>query len=411
MMRAWARIRFPLNANGAARPEAVPRALIAGAGIGGLTAALALAKTGWDVVSFERATVLEEFGAGLQLTPNCTRILERLGVLDAIRELAMTPTAIRIRRGRDDTELSRLDLTRAEQRWGAPYLVIHRADLQRALLDAAKQEPRFELRLGQELAGLAENDTSVLAGVKRGLLSLQETGDILIGADGLRSKARDRIGDAARDIPKFSGRVAFRATIPASGREPSEVVLRLGPHAHLVQYPLRGGSVINLVAVVEAGWRVGTSAHPWDGEADRPALERAFEGWSSRVRALIEAPESWRAWPLYVREPLPSFAAGRVALLGDAAHPMVPFLAQGAAQAIEDAGSLATQLAEIADAPAALAAYSRDRAPRAGRVQREALAQARVYHMSGPMAFARDLTMRALGSERLLARYDWLYAA
>ena len=227
----------------------------------------------------------------------------------------------------------------------------------------------------------------------------------------MRSKTRERVGAGASDALLFSGRVAFRATLPASARLAPEVTLRLGRRAHLVQYPLREASVINLVAVIEAGWRGEPPAQPWDGEADRPALERAFADWSREARALIDAPANWRAWPLYTREPLSSFSTGRVALLGDAAHPMVPFLAQGAAQAIEDAGSLARRLSETGDAPAALAAYSRDRAARATRVQREAMAQARIYHMSGPMAFARDLTMRAMGPERLLARYDWLYAA
>jgi len=391
------------------------RALIAGAGIGGLTAALALAEGGFDVAIFERAAALEEFGAGLQLSPNCTRILGRLGVLDEIEKLATAPRAIRLLRGRDDAELVHLNLLDAEARWGAPYLMIHRADLQGALARAAMKLPNVELRLGQEVGGASEDAEGVAVGLKRGGLSLRETGDVLIGADGLRSKVRERMGLGELDAARFSGRVAFRATIPAAALGASAgapvVELRLGPRAHLVKYPLRGGSVVNLIAVIESGWRGEHPDHPWDGLADRPALTRAFADWSKEARALIDAPETWRAWPLFVRDPIANYALGRMALLGDAAHPMVPFLAQGAAQSIEDAGSLARRLSETPDITAALAAYSRDRAPRAGRVQREALAQARIYHMSGPMAFARDLTMRALGAERLQARYDWIYAA
>ena len=393
----------------------MPRALIAGAGIGGLTAALGLSQIPFEVSIFERAHALEEFGAGLQLTPNATRILSRLGVLDAIRALATEPRAIRLLRGRDDGELASLAIADAAQRWGAPYLVIHRADLQRALADALATRANVNLRLGMEVGGIGETPSGVAVGITRGALNLRETGDVAIGADGLRSRLRERLGLGAADAAIFSGRVAFRATVPAACLaarwSAPEITLRLGARAHLVHYPLRGASLVNLVAVIESGWRGENGASPWDGEADRPALERAFAGWSRETRALLAAAQSWRAWPLFHRKPIARFALGRVALIGDAAHPMLPFLAQGAAQAIEDVGALARRLGEDDDVAAALAAYSRDRTPRAMRVQREASSQARVYHMSGPMALARDLTMRAMGPERLLARYDWLYAA
>ena len=391
------------------------RALIAGAGIGGLTAALALARKDFEVEIFERAPVLQEFGAGLQLTPNATRILARLGALESVRGLATAPRAIRILRGSNDAELARLPIEDAERRWGAPYLVIHRADLQRALAESATRLPNVALRLGTEVAGIGVGDGGVAIGLKRGLITMRETGDVLVGADGLRSLVRERIGLGAADAALFSGRVAFRATVEsqrvAVRWSASEVTLRLGAKAHLVHYPLRGGSVVNLVAAIESTWRGEKVDHPWDGAADRPTLDRAFRDWSREARALIGAAVDWRAWPLFVRPPIAHFSLGPVALLGDAAHPMTPFLAQGAAQAIEDADALARRLAETADVAEALAAYSGDRVARATRVQRDALAQGRIYHMSGPLALARDLTMRALGPERLLKRYDWLYAA
>jgi salicylate hydroxylase len=391
------------------------RALIAGAGIGGLTAALALHRLGIEVAIFERTAVLEEFGAGIQLTPNATRILAKLDILEAVQSRAMTPRAIRILRGRDGAPLLSLPLHSAVARWGAPYLVIHRADLQRALVESIARQSGIRLTLAAEVAGLAGDNEGVKVGVKRGPIGVSERADFLVGADGLRSIVRERLGLGDRDAAVFSGRVAFRAQIDAglvaAPLREEEVTLRLGAKAHLVHYPLRNGSIVNVVAVIESDWRDRKDDFRWDGIADRGSLDRAFAAWSPDARALIAAAQEWRAWPLYERDPIADFAAGRVALLGDAAHPMAPFLAQGAAQAIEDAGALADCLEASMDPSEALAAYSRNRAPRAGRVQAEAKAQARLYHLSGVFGFARDLGMRALGPERLLKRYDWLYGA
>jgi salicylate hydroxylase len=390
------------------------RALIAGAGIGGLTAAIALARQGFEIAIFERAEALIEIGAGLQLTPNATRVLERLGALDAVARRATAPRAIGVYRGRDGVELARLRLD-AEKRWGAPYFILRRADLQAALVERAGADPKIALNLGMEVGGFGEDEAGVSVGLRRGPIRLAERGDLLIGADGLKSIVRERLSFGARDGSVFAGRVAFRATIdageaPPRAREP-EVSLNLAAKAHLVHYPVAGGDKINLVAVIEAGWRAKPGEDPWDGEADLDALKRAFAGWSRETRALVEAASAWRAWPLRHRAPIDCMAIGRVALLGDAAHPMEPFLAQGAAQAIEDASVLAECLATTEDLTEGLAAYSRRRAPRAARVQKESADQARLYHLAGPLAVARDIGMRALGPERLLKRYDWIYRA
>jgi salicylate hydroxylase len=391
------------------------RALVVGAGIGGLAAALALARQGFGVDVFERAPALQEFGAGLQLTPNATRALARLGALAAAREVASAPRAVRVLRGADGAELARLPVEAAERRWGAPYLTVHRVDLHRVLAEAAAATGTVALHFGAEVAGVASEAEAASIDIKRGAAPLSETGEAVVGADGLRSLVRARLGRGQADAPRFSYRVAFRATVEAEWVAPrwrdNEVTLRLGPRAHLVHYPLRGGSAVNLVAVIESNWRSAPGDDPWDGEADREALDRAFRDWSADARDLIAAPKRWRAWPLMLRPPLDRFAFGRIALIGDAAHPMTPFLAQGAAQAIEDADSLARRLGETDKVEAALAAYSADRVARANRVQREATMQGRIYHLSGPFAFARNLTMRALGPEGVLKRLDWLYAA
>jgi salicylate hydroxylase len=392
------------------------RAIISGAGIGGLAAALALSRAGFDVTLYEQAGALEEFGAGLQLTPNATRILARLGVLDGVRALSMIPDGISALRGSDDAVLMRMELSDAERRWGAPYLALHRADLQRALAEAAAEDrSNVRLQLGATVAGAAVDGDSVTVGLKLGGASVQDRADLLVGADGLRSRIRERLGLGDADKAAFAGRVAFRATVDSRLVDPQwkrpEIVLRLGPKAHLVHYPLRGGLVVNLVAVIEARWRNADNDHPWDGEADRPALERAFATWSRSAQKLLATATNWRAWPLYSRPPIGTFSLGAIALVGDAAHPMVPFLAQGAAQAIEDAGALGGALSRINGVPEALAAYSRSRVARATKVQVEARRQGRIYHMSGPAALARDIAMRLMGPERLKARYDWLYRA
>jgi 2-polyprenyl-6-methoxyphenol hydroxylase-like FAD-dependent oxidoreductase len=389
----------------------LPHAVIAGAGIGGLCTALCLARVGWRVSLYEKAKILDETGAGLQLSPNASAILRRLGVLERLAPFALAPEAIRIRRARDGATLARMPLDGAQARWGAPYLTVHRADLQRALLEAAALEGAIRLQTGAAVVGFASTQEGVAVAIAQDAVRLKEAGDCLIGADGLRSFVRHGF---FADHLRFSGRTAWRTTIEAAcvpaAMHRQETNLWLGRKAHLVHYPLRGGTIVNVVAIVDEDFRPGEEDF-WSSPGDPKFLEVRFAGWDKSARDLLGAASDWRKWPLADRDCVASFVSGRVALIGDAAHPMLPFLAQGAAQAIEDASVLGEVLGRGQNIEAGLRAYQEKRLPRVARVQKESRRQATIYHLGGPAAFLRDAALRVLGPEKMLARYDWLYDA
>ncbi len=400
-----------------------PHILIAGAGIGGLTAALALARVGASVAILERAPALEAAGASVQLSPNAGRILARLGVLAGLERQAFAPEGIRVRAARSGRQLSFMPLIGARERWGAPYLVVHRADLQAALLAAVAGEAAVRLHLGTAVAGFGSVSggtasgnaaTGVTVTTKQGALTRALSGDALIGADGVRSAIRGRLVAASDDRPLETGRMAWRATVEPAALDPlfrmPATGLWLGHDAHLVHYPLRASGLVNVVAIVR---EAAAPSEGWSAPEDAAVIGERFASWHASARRLVEAAPRWTTWPLSDRRPLPSWSAGSVALLGDAAHPILPFLAQGAAQAIEDADALASAILGVVSGtrsmPDALARYSRARQARAHRVQDAARSLGRVYHLAGPAALARDAAMAALGPHRLLARYDWLY--
>jgi salicylate hydroxylase len=385
--------------------------IIAGAGIGGLTAALALARNGFRALILEQAERLEETGAGIQLSPNATRILIGLGLADRLQPHVVAPTAIRVLGGRSGREIVRIPLgAGAVQRYGAPYWVIHRGDLQAALSDAAVQHLNIVLRLGMSVEDFATHPHGVTVSARGAAGLWTEHGHAVIAADGLWSAARARI--ASRTPPRFAGRTAWRALVPAAQlapefREPL-VHLWLGHDAHLVHYPVKGGKLVNVVVITADDW----SGPGWSEPASRVDLLARLSSrrWAPQAHSVFRAPDAWLKWALYETEPLASFAHGAAALLGDAAHAMLPFLAQGAAMAIEDAAVAAQCLARMPDDPAAAwESYSAIRRRRTRKVQLLAARNGKRYHRAGAAAMLRNTAMRLLGGERLLQNYDWLY--
>jgi salicylate hydroxylase len=392
---------------------------VAGAGIGGLTAALALAAQGFRVVILEKAERLEEAGAGLQLSPNASRVLIDLGLKPRLAARAVIPDAVSIMSARLGREIARLPLGEAASaRAGAPYWVVHRADLQAALAAQINDNPDIELRLGCQFEDLAPHAKGLTVVQRSGTMRQHELALALIGADGIWSTVRNHLFPQSQ--PQFSGLIAWRGTLEAT-QLPREhaarrVQLWMGPNAHLVAYPIAGGRQINVVAVLPGTWnRPGWSA---PGEVADIKTIFASSPWPGAARMLIGAVDEWRKWALFTMPGGGEWTSGTVALLGDAAHAMLPFAAQGAGMAIEDAAVLAKCLGETLGetqnehGPAiavAMQRYARLRRPRVSRVQRAARQQGRIYHLTGPAAFARDLAIRTMGPMRMLARQSWIY--
>ncbi len=384
--------------------------IVAGAGIGGLTAALALAQRGLRVIVLEQAERLQETGAGIQLSPNATRVLISLGLEEPLRHEIVEPAAVVVH-GSRGKRLAGVPLGHAAaERYGAPYWTIHRGDLQRVLVEAARAHPDIALKLGTTVEDFVTHGHGVSVACRRGAVAADEGGIALVAADGLWSGLRRRLGH--RDRPAFRQRTAWRALVPAeSVAEPfrgPQVRLWLGRDAHLVHYPVKTGSLVNIVAIVRDDWD-GTG---WSESGQRDELLARFprRRWSEEARALLAQPENWLKWALYDLPPLRRWGDGPVALLGDAAHPTLPFLAQGAALAIEDAAILATALAQRPDDPVhALRAYEGARRERAARVQRAGRFNSKIYHLAGAEALARNLALRVLDGNGLLRRFDWLY--
>ena len=385
--------------------DVLPETLIVGGGIGGLSAALCLARRGAGVTVLERSKSFAEVGAGIQLAPNATRILDRLGVLEKIVPVAVLPRRLVLADAMDSRELTSLELTDFPARYGAPYLVLHRDDLLSALLHACEASG-VGLYTDANVTELRDTGAAAVATCADGR---EFTGEIAIGADGLRSRTRKHFID---DEPVDSGFVAYRGAVPMEQVERHadlrDVVAWLGPGLHLVQYPLRSGRMYNQVAVFRSQAYLRGEAD-WGNPAE---LMTAFAGCSEHVRESLSTLSIDNRWPMLDRPPMPDWARGRVALLGDAAHPMLQYLAQGACQALEDSAALAAELAAAGNAgrpfSEGLTRYAAVRSPHAMRVQRSARTWGEIWHVDGTAKLIRDelLLDRDVADHKHVA---WLY--
>ncbi|MGY1770446.1 FAD-dependent monooxygenase [Blastococcus sp. SYSU D00813] len=383
-----------------------PDVLVVGGGIGGLANALALTREGLRVRLLERAAEFGEVGAGLQIAPNCTRILDSWGLLDEVLSLGVRPEALVMRDALDGSVLTRLDLADAHARYGSPYVVIHRSDLHGTLLRACR-DAGVDLVTGVRVTGYEHRDDGATVLQEGG----RETAPVVLAADGLNSVARRLFSD---DEPVSSAYVAYRGAIPAEqvaamDVSMSEVVVYVGPHCHFVQYPLRQGEMFNQVAVFRSP-KALAGREDW-GTPDE--LDAAFAGTCEQVRAGL--PLMWRDrwWRMFDREPLDSWVQGRLALTGDAAHPPLQYLAQGAVMAMEDAWVLAEHVgarsaAGTPDWDAALAAYEAVRSVHCRRVQTTARAWGELWHLTGADREWRNAVLRARDVHDY-AFVDWLY--
>jgi 2-polyprenyl-6-methoxyphenol hydroxylase-like FAD-dependent oxidoreductase len=366
---------------------------IVGAGIGGLSAALALACKGFKVNVHERTRELRETGAGIQLGPNAFRALEELGLQHAIERIAFEPQALVLLDSPSGTEICRQELGRPFlERFGYSYRVGYRADVQQVLLQAAREyRDRITLHLGSEIRTFSEDERGVTLKTQHGT---RVRGSALIGADGLWSAIRGTIIGDGR--PRTPGHIAYRAVLPVDHVPPElltdNVQIWAGPKHHLVCYKLRAGTLFNIVAIFQSSHYV----EGWDSVADIQDLQAGFEEACPAVKHLLQHVHSWRMWVLCDRDPTPGWSVGHATLLGDAAHPTLPYLAQGACMAIEDAVCLAHCLHQQPDnIPVALSEYERARLARTAHVQRVSRQMGEINHATGAAREARNRALAA----------------
>ena len=379
----------------------IKAAAIIGAGIAGLTAALALARHGIASDIFEQADVLTEVGAGLQISPNASRILDTLGVLDKLRAVWLEPEEVRLVSGSSLRPVASVPCGNfARERWGAPYGAVHRATLQKALLEAVKANALCRLHLGRHIDIKNRQTLEEIAGKEF---------ELVIGADGVWSKAHAMVPGAPS--PLFSGNIAWRFSIPESAApsllNKKNVTAFLGPSSHLVCYPIRENAAFNIVAIVSGS----STSRNWGAagsNVQREQMLHGFSGWNGKILQMLEAQEQASFWPLYQMKAGRWHNGSDTILIGDAAHAMMPFAAQGAAMAIEDAFELAGMLSARSVAET-FELYEKRRAPRIARLKQRAAFNQFAYHARGPIRLARDLVLSLRPPQSLAADMDWIY--
>lgn len=379
--------------------------LVSGGGIGGLAAAIALGKTGHTVHLVEQAPTFSEIGAGLQLGPNAIRSLDRLGVWEPLRERAVTPRATLIMHAVTGQRLTRLDFGKPFlDHYGYPYVVAHRHDLHNVLLAAAEELPSVTLETDRRIVEVREGPNAATVEFADGTA---KTARILVGADGIRSRTRLLHDDSE---PLFTGQVAFRGTVPMTdagiGVDPSDMILWLGPNRHLIQYPVRGGDLYNLVAVMESHWFT-QGRDDWGSRAE---LDEVFADSCAPVQASLALFDNHKPWPVYDRDPMPTWSTDHTVLIGDAAHAMRQYLAQGACQALEDVLTLTQELHEHPDDHRdAFRAYQARRHPLATKCQLVARPWGESWHtLDVTTQTYRDKYLR-LRADDDYSELDWLY--
>jgi len=388
--------------------------VISGAGIAGLTAAIAFARRGFAVRILERAAALEEVGAGLQISPNATRILSRLGVLDIVAPLTVRPEAVVLRDATTLKERASVPLgASAERRWKAPYLVAHRADLQSALLARANEIDSIELSLGTSVTDVQLRSDGITVSFDQNGISSEVSASLFVAADGVWSHSRRLVGPNEKS--RFSGSLAWRTTLLADSdagchfaafSSPEMVTTYLHGGFHLVAYPIRAASAINLAAFTPGR---AITEH-WAGETSPDALRQAMRDAAPQLAELADKAAPWTIWPLHtVDASRPWTSPGGIALIGDAAHAMTPFAAQGAAMAIEDAYMLADAVASATSTAQALSQWEAARKPRVAQVARRGALNHFAWNASGPVALARNLFLKLKSPDSLAADMDWLY--
>lgn len=362
--------------------------LVAGGGIGGLTAALCMARQGLRVRLFEQAPAFEETGAGLQLSPNASRVLHDLSLEAPLRSIALLPEAIEFRHWKNGRTLAAYPLgDQVRETYGFPYYVTLRSDLVTCLVNAANEDPGIELHTDARVDRVHQSPASVTVTVN----GRRYTGSMLVGADGIHSTVRARVFGS--ETPTYSGEIAWRALVAAAD-VPQKVMRPVvtvwwGPGKHFVHYFVKNDALVNCVGVVTRQ----DAPESWIETGDPEEFQNDFTGWHADLRALIDGTRSCHKWALLDRPPMSRWADHRMTLLGDACHAALPFMAQGAAMAMEDAAVLARCVAEHPDVPEGLARYESLRYRRTAQVQRRSRRNARIFHLSGPSAWLRNRTV------------------